>query len=390
MVNKTHSNINVQELDQKQLLRSMLRDNAQRARVGSAIYPITWLVIGYYSGWHAEQPTIFIQHLLFLVVFACLRFWVLTRVTIWADTHLTPARIAYLTVILVNALHLGITTALAETHPQWATMQVPLQLLLCSVAAAGTSLLSIDAYLRYLFPSFCLLPIAFVIALNPDTGQAIVAILVIPFMIFLMVSSGSVYRDYWNSLQMGELLSKRASEYHQLSITDKLTGLHNRLYFDEYFTSEWLRAYRAHQPISILLIDLDHFKQINDLCGHAFGDYCLENVAATMRKNLRRSGDLVARFSGEEFIFLLPNTDFDGARSFAENIRQVINAKDIESGSNRVKLSASIGVASIIPNNAYSEHRLVKMADKALNKAKELGRNRVEPLIGEKPPTKKI
>src|SRR5690606_38833832 len=130
----------------------------------------------------------------------------------------------------------------------------------------------------------------------------------------------------------------------QISNTDALTQLHNRRHFDETFASEFKRAFRDKLPLSVLLMDIDHFKMINDRYGHPFGDLCLVSAAGFVRASIRRPPDFAARYGGEEFIVLLPNTDLAGSLHIANLIRDRFNASTVEEGDVKVTITVSIGL----------------------------------------------
>jgi len=163
-----------------------------------------------------------------------------------------------------------------------------------------------------------------------------------------------------------------------LSRLDQLTGVANRRSFDERIDVEWKRAARENAPISILLMDLDMFKAYNDAYGHQQGDIALRAVANIILMSLKRPPDFVARWGGEEFIVLLPNTPLDGALEISENIRRNVESHEIfhEDGSSS-KTTISIGVSTQIPSQGFLVSAFVSRADKALYAAKAAGRNRV-------------
>lgn len=166
-------------------------------------------------------------------------------------------------------------------------------------------------------------------------------------------------------------------ELRRQSETDSLTGIANRRRFHQALEIECLRFTRGHSPLSILMIDLDFFKQVNDQFGHPTGDAVLKSVAQILVSLLRKT-DLPARYGGEEFSVLLPETRCEGARIIAERIRQAICKAPIEADGCLVPLSVSVGVASHSNDLEVKPEILLKKADLALYRAKATGRNRVE------------
>jgi diguanylate cyclase (GGDEF)-like protein len=163
-----------------------------------------------------------------------------------------------------------------------------------------------------------------------------------------------------------QLLEQANSRLEALSLEDDLTGIANRRYFERALADEWNRARRREHPLALILLDLDHFKLLNDRRGHPAGDACLRRVGAFLADSVKRSGEVVARFGGEEFAILLPGVDNEGAIRVAEVLREGIERLGM--------VTASCGVAAIIPNSETAE-LLVANADRALYAAKHSGRN---------------
>jgi diguanylate cyclase (GGDEF)-like protein/PAS domain S-box-containing protein len=165
----------------------------------------------------------------------------------------------------------------------------------------------------------------------------------------------------------------------QLSSIDGLTSIANRRYFDESLEREWRRAIRKKTELSLVMIDIDHFKSFNDTYGHLSGDECIKTVAQVLNSSVNRPGDLAARFGGEEFVVMLPDTAPDGALRVASMIRATIEALQITHGGspNNNYVTVSLGVATISPGLENDSKELVFAADQALYVAKENGRNRV-------------
>ncbi|HEX5276289.1 MAG TPA: diguanylate cyclase [Fluviicoccus sp.] len=179
-----------------------------------------------------------------------------------------------------------------------------------------------------------------------------------------------------------EALEEANRRLQMVSITDGLTGLKNRRFFDESSHAEYQRAYREKTCLSFLMIDIDFFKRINDTYGHPFGDLCLQKAAGIIMSAIKRPPDLAARYGGEEFIVMLPNTDPEGAMTVARLIHRTFAETVVSDGQREVTLTVSIGVAGEIPQERDGREALLKLADDRLYRAKESGRNRVEWLDG--------
>ncbi|MGC9525927.1 MAG: sensor domain-containing diguanylate cyclase [Limnospira sp.] len=184
------------------------------------------------------------------------------------------------------------------------------------------------------------------------------------------------------AIQQSELyhqLQTANRQLQQLACTDGLTGVANRRYFDTYFKQEWSRMAREKKPLSVILCDIDYFKQYNDTYGHPAGDACLQNVTRAMKAAVKRPADLIARYGGEEFVVVLPDTDIEGAARVATKIRSQLASCQIPHETSDVNphLTLSMGVASIQLCRGTPPESLIAKADCALYRAKALGRDRV-------------
>jgi diguanylate cyclase (GGDEF)-like protein len=163
-----------------------------------------------------------------------------------------------------------------------------------------------------------------------------------------------------------------------LSITDALTGTYNRRYLMEQLPRELERCRRYAYPLSVLMCDLDHFKQINDVHGHAAGDEVLQRFVARAQRSIRTNSDWVARYGGEEFLVVLPETPFEGALAVAEKIRAVVAATPFTTRVGDARVTASFGVVSTGPNGpdiSLKIDDMIKTADECLYRSKTLGRD---------------
>ncbi len=180
--------------------------------------------------------------------------------------------------------------------------------------------------------------------------------------------------------ETNQKLQQANERLSHISRTDGLTGIANRRRFDELYETEWHRAARLSKPISVILIDIDFFKNYNDTYGHQGGDECLKRVAAALSLALKRPCDVIARYGGEEFVAFLPDTDGNGARSVAEAIQSNVAALHIPHASSKAAttVTVSMGIASTVPEMNGSPESLIAGADSALYQAKQEGKNRIK------------
>ncbi len=174
--------------------------------------------------------------------------------------------------------------------------------------------------------------------------------------------------------EMTQTLSARSETLEHAALTDALTGMQNRRYFDDAL-KEYLEEFRRiDKPIGLIVLDLDHFKTVNDTHGHDVGDKVLRQVAACLR-NFTRYHDIAARIGGEEFAVVAPNMDMEGLNKFAERIRRAVSELVIVSGNVRLKVTTSIGIATW--DGIEAPDSFYRRADRMLYQAKRQGRNRV-------------
>jgi len=173
-------------------------------------------------------------------------------------------------------------------------------------------------------------------------------------------------------------LKRQSDAMRELTLTDALTGVANRRSFNDAIQNEWRRCARSGMPLSVVMIDIDHFKRYNDAYGHQAGDACLKQVASTMLQCAGRPPDLLARYGGEEFVILLPQVDVPGAQTVAQRILESVRALAIPHRMSSVSdaVTVSLGVATLMPDEGGSPEGLVRCADDALYQAKKNGRNR--------------
>jgi diguanylate cyclase (GGDEF)-like protein len=174
---------------------------------------------------------------------------------------------------------------------------------------------------------------------------------------------------------------QKISSITDLAIYDKLTNVHNRRYFDEKIRIETQKSFSSHTPISLVMVDIDFFKKVNDTYGHHAGDSVLSKIASLLKGSVRKD-DTVARYGGEEFVLILPGAKLEVTSIIAERIRRLVETTPFEIEGGQIHITISIGISNLPTHQAKSEEELVKMADQALYNAKREGRNRVCIFLG--------
>jgi two-component system chemotaxis family response regulator WspR len=201
----------------------------------------------------------------------------------------------------------------------------------------------------------------------------------------MLLNARKIYREM-NNVEMILLaiedITERKKVEEKLKLIaslDGLTGIANRRRFENTINLEWRRAMRSENPISLIMVDVDYFKNYNDTHGHLAGDSCLKKIARTITNSIKRAGNFAARYGGEEFVVILPATNAEGAYLFAESLRQKIENLNIEHNKSKVgkNVTVSLGVSTAAPKKGSTHVKLLSLADKALYEAKQGGRNRV-------------
>ncbi len=187
------------------------------------------------------------------------------------------------------------------------------------------------------------------------------------------------YRIRQENLALMHDLKRKNEELERMAFLDELTGIANRRYFSERIKQEWGRAMREQTPLTLIMADIDYFKQLNDTYGHDQGDFCLREVSRVMASALHRDIDFIARYGGEEFMVILPGTDIVGAAIVAEAMRLHVQELGIENPNSKVhdRITISLGITSMVPRQGEKYSTIIAMADRALYAAKAAGRNRI-------------
>jgi diguanylate cyclase (GGDEF)-like protein len=249
--------------------------------------------------------------------------------------------------------------------------------------------LDLRSYVFYVI--VVLLPLVYLNLASPDVHLKLLAVLAIVYGVMLLLTAhmfgrvmidSLIYRYRSKSLAerlqvANQRLSSANEDLQRLSTVDELTGTYNRRYFNHRFEEVWNDHLREKVMLSALMIDVDYFKIYNDNYGHLRGDNCLQKIAQEIIQVIRRPRDFAARFGGEEFIVLLPNTNIAGAQEIAARVHQQIERLAVphKRPDKFGRVTVSIGGSSIVPTRDISDDTFLQQVDQALYQAKAKGRN---------------
>ena len=366
-------------IDQQKLQKRALKDLCNRATGGIFMYLIVWLVIAISYRLQILLPLFFYLNTAILFVIAVIRILHLYRYRRWPEKSVPMMTNWLVYTILFAALHWGILAAWIVFDERIVEVRNLIMVVTAGFAIGGATTLSISNRIRKYYPILMFGPGILILIYLDSNGSWVLAGLITLALIYVHGTTKITNSDYWESITNQIVAEDRANLMEHLSITDQLTKLKNRLYFDKKFDEEWQRSSRMKLPLSVLLMDIDNFKEINDTYGHLFGDECLRLIASTISSELLRASDCVARYGGEEFVALLPNSAEDETRAIAEKLVQAISNVGSNFVNKNINITCSIGGATTHPDYQDNKEHLLKQADLALYQAKNNGRNQYQP-----------
>lgn len=355
-----------------------LKDLGRQNLSSVFVYPTIWVVLSVFTNLPELAPRFFWINSALLLVTTLSRAWLLYDLKDFSLASFRRLEYHLIITTLVNAAHWGVMTALCVSDEQLQPLRWPMLLSATGIASSASWALGFHSILRVYLPIAVILPTTVALVLAGTKPFQLIAALSVTFLGYLMFATRARQHDYFLAVKTAIELEQRTKELEYTSFTDPVTRLHNRAYFDVHLELEWKRAFRQSYPVSLLIIDLDHFKTINDRFGHQFGDYVLQEVGMSLSGVAQRSGDVLARIGGEEFALLLINTDADGAAQVAQQTIEAIAELELthpEAG--RIRITTSVGVATRIPEQPeqHAARHLLGAADAALYAAKHAGRN---------------
>jgi diguanylate cyclase (GGDEF)-like protein len=359
-----------------QFRERLMEDLAERSLPGIPAYIALWSVIIFATGFHHTHTTVAYSAWLGFLVVSILR--IVYQFTYQRLYRLNPAlnRVLFLISILTPA---GLWSALfifCILGPNTDNIRILTVMATAGLCSGAMTSFAPDrkiaiAYLMLIILPACISIIVF------HREEIPLFYLMITYIGFTLLQLSRGRREYWNALENEAALAEKTRQMEAISKIDGLTGIYNRRHFNQILDLEWKRGSRENRLLTLIMLDIDHFKHINDTFGHLTGDDYLKSVAAILKGSFQRCTDVIARYGGEEFVILLPATPRADAAVLAENLRKRIESHPVKSRTITIKATVSLGIASCIPNYKTPPERLISLADKALYCAKAGGRNQV-------------
>ena len=359
---------------QTRRLAQEVEDTYRRALIGGAFYLAAWLVVGFYAGTFTRYPAISWSLVLLFLGLAAARIWHRpvrdvdgSTCLIWLWTHwgIVIATTAAWGAVFCWAL-LDPTFAVARTAALLSTLGLATAIAHSFSMRRGFALASIAMlYLPGLFP------------LWRDPADRATAVVMMVYLVYVLLSLLRSHVDYQRGLDLDQVLRDQRDLFAEQSRIDSLTDLANRRHFTNVLASATRQSLVTDTPLALLLLDLDHFKSINDTYGHAVGDACLIAVATRLKAAFAGDGELAARLGGEEFGVVLDGHTLSTLALRAERFRENLVVQPISVDGNLLAITVSIGLAEFDRRSHRDDDGLYRAADRAVYRAKSAGRNRV-------------
>ena len=359
---------------QTRRLTQEMADTYQRALTGGPFYAASWLLVGIYGNAFTRAPLLSWSLLLAFIALTAWRF--LHRPL--ADGAQAPALSRWLRV------HWGIvlvTTALWGALFCWATLDsgfgpARITALLFTLGLATAIAHAFSMRRRFAFAGIALLCVPGLLLFWSNPADRPNGLMMAIYLVYVVISLLRSYAEYQQRLDLDQELRRQRDLFSRQSRVDALTELANRRQFADVLEAATERAGRS-EPLTLLLLDIDHFKQVNDTYGHAIGDACLMAIAARLKDSFGEPGDLAARVGGEEFGVILDGQDLATAMRRAERFRTSLVEDPVALDDIVLVMTASIGIAEFDHNLHQDNDALYHAADRAVYRAKAAGRNRV-------------
>lgn len=345
------------------------RDLERRTLNGAYIYLLGWLAIGTGTDFYLTESKLFYSIATALSLFG------ISRLVFYRYSHHIKKRSSRLwwgiltaNVVLPCMLYSTIF-ALSMFVPSFAPLMLYIFMAIFALISSGTLTYALNRNLyRAYLAANTLIPIVIVPIFATSIEAKLEAGVLVFYTIYMLFQGQQLNKEY-------QLKIEQAHALKELSTKDGLTGLYNRRHFDQYLDYIWQYQMELAQSLTIVLVDIDHFKRVNDQYGHPAGDATIKLLADTMKEVFYKEADVIARIGGEEFAVIIPDITQNHAYELTERLREVIEKLTIVHQDAAFSVSISAGIAGKVPSADFRSDSLLNNADKALYKAKASGRN---------------
>ncbi|MBI9092968.1 MAG: GGDEF domain-containing protein [Desulfobacterium sp.] len=358
----------------------ILKDLMIRSRMGITIYIMLWSIIIFSTGLYRVKPLFSWSVLALFFLISLLRLIQQPYYLRSSARHHRFHFICLIINILLPAIIWSALFALSMFKPIHSEFKVLMLLTTTGLCSGGTSSYLPDKRLALTFLAIMLLPTATLLIFF-NRGELPTLLITLCYFSYMVLVTLKGSNEYQYALMNEAKLEEKSNELKRISETDGLTGAYNRRYFNRIFDIEWKRSSRDGYPLTLIIIDLDHFKKVNDTYGHQAGDEVLKTVTLEFKKAFKRCTDVVVRYGGEEFAILLPGIDSQTALARSESLRRKIESMHVTYEGLTIRTTISAGIASCIPSHSQPSEILLTEADKALYKAKNMGRNQTQTMV---------
>ncbi|REL36697.1 GGDEF domain-containing protein [Thalassotalea euphylliae] len=352
-----------------QVIEQVEQDIERRSLNGCYIYFLGWLAIGIGTDFYREQTEWFygIAGALFLLGAFRIIFYFSSK-SLKQYSH----KVWWLLLrasVLLPCLIFSSVFALSMLQPKFEPLFIYIFMTIFALVSSGTVTYSLDKslYTSYL-ASNTVIPIITVVLMSDSVVAQLEVGMLFFYSIYMLFQGRQLNKEYLEKLTQKQTLK-------ELSIKDALTGIYNRRHFDQYLAHAWDANMRRQTTLSIVIVDIDYFKKVNDQYGHPAGDETIKHIASVMKSTFQRDTDIVARIGGEEFAVIVTDTEQTDVFSLVETLREEISSSTIYFNQHDFSVTVSAGIYSLVPNQQSSASGLMSGADKALYQAKANGRN---------------
>jgi diguanylate cyclase (GGDEF)-like protein len=352
------------------------QDLAERSIPGIPVYVAVWSIIIFATDFHRARPEMAYPFWLAFLFCGVLRLaYQFTHRKLFRFSP-TLNGILFSATVLLPAVLWGGLFAYFILQPRSDPLKILMVITTAGLCSGGMTSYAPHRLLAGGYMLTIMLPASIGLALFRPQETALLYLMV-TYIGFTLLLNLRGHREYWAALANEAALAEKSRLLESMARTDGLTGVYNRRYFNQMLGLEWKRGSRQDRPPTLIMLDIDHFKHINDEFGHPAGDEYLISIAGILAISFKRCTDIIARYGGEEFAILLPGTPLKDAAVLAESLRQEIGAHRLKSGTNILKATISLGIATCLPDHRIPSADLIDRADQALFLAKSEGRNQV-------------